>query len=120
MEAYVNLPFAATVGGTEIVHSARRIASSKDVLRSVAPVQLFARSVVGVGSMEQRSMLPSRLMTTGEQIVASPIDAWSRGTGTIYKAFNHVSGRLQVVIIVQLPSLRGWQSSPPVSVRGIS
>jgi hypothetical protein len=39
------------------------------------------RSVVAVGSIEQTNESPSRLITIGQQIVASPIVAASRGTG---------------------------------------
>jgi len=59
----------------------------KDVLSKEGPMHILSRSVVGVGSIEKVSESPSRLNTTGEQIVASPIDAASRGTGTMYRAF---------------------------------
>jgi hypothetical protein len=63
------------------------MASGNDVLCKEDPEHIFPRSEVGVGSIEQMSDSPSRLNTTGEQIVASPIEAASSGTGTMYKAF---------------------------------
>jgi hypothetical protein len=63
------------------------MASLKDVLCNEEPEHILPRSVVGVDSIEQVSESPSRLTTTGEQIVASPIDAASSGTGMMYKAF---------------------------------
>jgi hypothetical protein len=66
-----------------IVKSARRIASAKEGLGSVGPEIIFSLSVVGVGSIEQISEFPSRLITNGAQRVASPIVAASKGTETI-------------------------------------
>jgi hypothetical protein len=39
------------------------------------------RSVVAAGNMEQINESPSRLITNGQQMVASPIVAASKGTG---------------------------------------
>jgi hypothetical protein len=55
---------------------------------------ILPRSVVGVGSMEQVSESSSRLNTTGEHIVASPIVAASSGTGMMYNAFE-LSNKLE-------------------------
>lgn len=74
-------------GGAETFQSARRMAVRNDVLCKEDPEHIFPKSVVGVGSIEQMSDSPSRLKTTGEQIVASPIEAASSGTGTMYNAF---------------------------------
>lgn len=69
--------------GTDKVKSARFIASGKAGLFNVLPEHILSWSVVAVGSIEQTSESPSRFITNGQQIVASPIVAASSGTGII-------------------------------------
>ena len=76
---------AGVAEGASMVNSARLIASGKEALSRLFPEHIFSLSVVGVGRIEHIKESSSRLMTKGEQIVAFPIDAASRGTGTIYK-----------------------------------
>jgi hypothetical protein len=64
-----------------MVKLARWMASGKAGLSNLFPEQCMFRSVVAVGSIEQTNESPSRLITIGQQIVASPIVAASRGTG---------------------------------------
>lgn len=66
-----------------MVKSARWIASGKEALLKLLPEQLFSRSVVAVDRIEQISESPSRFITNGQQMVASPIVAASKGTGTM-------------------------------------
>lgn len=75
------------VEGLIVVQSARRMASLKEELGKEEPEHILPRSLVGVDKIEQISEPPSRLNTTGEQIVALPIEAASSGTGTMYRAF---------------------------------
>lgn len=62
------------------------MASLKDVLGKLGPEHIFSRSVVVVGRILQMRESPSRLNTRGVHIVASPMDAVSSGTGTIYSS----------------------------------
>lgn len=62
---------------------ARLIASWKQSLSKLLPWQLFITSVVAVGKTEQIRESASRLITSGQHMVASPIVAASKGTGTI-------------------------------------
>lgn len=64
-----------------MVKSARLIASGKQGLIILLLWHIFPRSVVAVGNMEQISSSPSRFITSGQQSVASPIVAASKGTG---------------------------------------
>lgn len=66
-----------------MVRPARLIASGKDGLTSLLLEHIIPRSVVAVGSIEHMSESPSRFMTKGQQMVASPIVAASKGTGMI-------------------------------------
>lgn len=61
--------------------SARLIASGKAGLTSLLLLHIVFRSVVAVGNIEQINESPSRFITNGQQMVASPIVAASRGTG---------------------------------------
>jgi len=69
--------------GASMVKFARIKASGKEGLRSVLPEHINALSVVAFGRIEQTKVSPSRLMTNGQQSVASPIVAESSGTGII-------------------------------------
>jgi hypothetical protein len=66
-----------------MVKLARLIASGKAGLTNLLLEHIISRSVVAVGSIEQTSESPSRTITNGQQIVASPIVAASNGTGII-------------------------------------
>lgn len=66
-----------------MVKSARLIASGKQGLTSLLLWHIISRSVVAVGSIEQTSESPTRFITNGQHIVASPIVAASKGTGII-------------------------------------
>ncbi len=61
--------------------SARLIASEKQGLFILSLWHIISRSVVAVGNIEQIIESPSRFITNGQQMVASPIVAASRGTG---------------------------------------
>lgn len=61
--------------------SARLIASGKAALTSLSLPHIMSRSVVAVGNIEQINESPSRFITNGQQMVASPIVAVSKGTG---------------------------------------
>jgi hypothetical protein len=63
------------------VKSARFIASGKAGLINLLLSHIMSRSVVAVGNIEQINESPSRFITNGQQIVASPIVAASKGTG---------------------------------------
>lgn len=65
------------------VKSARLIASGKQGLRSLLLWHIISESVVAVGNIEQIKESPSRFITSGQQMVASPIVAASSGTGTM-------------------------------------
>lgn len=67
--------------GAEIVKSARLIASGKAVLTNLSLWHIMSRSVVAVGNIEQINESPSRFITNGQQMVASPMVAASKGTG---------------------------------------
>lgn len=74
----------ATLGDwVEMVKSARWIASAKESLSNFSPKQLISRSVAAVDRIEHIRESSSRFITSGQQIVACPIVAVSRGTGTI-------------------------------------
>jgi hypothetical protein len=75
------LPGVTAGWGAEMVKSARAIASGKQGLTSLSLEHIMLRSVVAFGRIEQIKESPSRLMTIGQQMVASPIVAASRGTG---------------------------------------
>jgi len=64
-----------------MVKSARLTASGREGVFNVLSWQYMLPSVVGVGNIEQISESQSRFTTTGQQIVASPIVAASKGTG---------------------------------------
>jgi hypothetical protein len=64
-----------------MVKSARLIASGKAGLTSSSLWHIMFRSVVAAGNMEQINESPSRLITNGQQMVASPMVAASKGTG---------------------------------------
>jgi hypothetical protein len=66
-----------------MVKSARLIASGKHLLTNLLLEHIIPRSVVAVGNIEQIRESPSRLITNGQQMVASPIVAASKGTGMI-------------------------------------
>lgn len=63
------------------------MASLKASHFNVLPEHIFWLSFVGLGRIEQMIDVPSRLMTTGQQIVASPMVAASKGTGMMYKTY---------------------------------
>jgi hypothetical protein len=63
------------------VKSARFIASGKAGLINFSLWHIMSRSVVAVGNIEQIIESPSRFITNGQQMVASPIVAASKGTG---------------------------------------
>jgi hypothetical protein len=63
------------------VKSARLIASGKAGLTSLLLWHAMSRSVVAVGNIEHINEFPSRFITNGQQMVASPIVAASKGTG---------------------------------------
>jgi hypothetical protein len=63
------------------VKSARLIASGKARLIKLSLWHIMSRSVVAAGKIEQINESPSRFITNGQQIVASPIVAASKGTG---------------------------------------
>lgn len=50
---------------------------------SVLLLHIIPRSVVAFGNIEQINESPSRFITKGQQMVASPIVALSKGTGMI-------------------------------------
>jgi len=64
-----------------MVKSARLTASGKQGLTNLLLWHIIPRSVVAVGNIEQMIESPSRLNTNGQQMVAFPIVAASRGTG---------------------------------------
>lgn len=64
-----------------MVKSARLIASGKQGLTSLLLEHIMPRSVVAFDNIEHTSESPSRLMTNGQQMVASAIVAASKGTG---------------------------------------
>lgn len=66
-----------------MLKSARSIASGNEALSNILPEQLFSWSVVAVDKIEQIRESPARFMTSGQHMVASPIVAASKGTGTI-------------------------------------
>lgn len=66
-----------------MVKSARLIASGKEGLTNLSLEHIIPRSVVAVGNIEQINESPSRFITNGQQMVASPIVAASKGTGMI-------------------------------------
>ena len=66
-----------------MVKSAHLIASGKQGLTKLLLEHIIPRSVVAFGRIEQISESPSRFITNGQQIVASPIVAASIGTGII-------------------------------------
>ena len=66
-----------------MVKSARLIASGKQGLTVFLLWHIIFRSVVALGNIEQISEFPSRFITKGQHIVASPIVAASKGTGMI-------------------------------------
>lgn len=68
-----------------MVKSARLIASGKQGLGNLLLQHIISRSVVAFDSIEQIKESPSRLITKGQQMVASPIVAASRGTGMMYR-----------------------------------
>lgn len=74
-----------------MVKLALLIASGKASDLSVVELQHMFTSVVAVGRIEQMSELPSALMTSGQQMVASPMVAASSGTGTMYRVYHTVS-----------------------------
>lgn len=57
------------------------MASGKESVVNFLLEQYIARSVVAAGSIEQIKESSSRLITNGQQMVASPIVAASNGTG---------------------------------------
>ncbi len=61
------------------------MASGKQGLCSLLLWHILPRSVVAFGRIEQINESPFRFITNGQQIVASPIVAASRGTGMIYR-----------------------------------
>jgi hypothetical protein len=66
-----------------MVNSARLIASGNKGLTNLSLWHIIPRSVVAVGNIEQISESPSLFITNGQQMVASPIVAASKGTGMI-------------------------------------
>lgn len=61
--------------------SAHFIASGKAGLTNLLLLHIMPRSMVALGNIEQIIESPSRFITKGQQMVASPIVAASRGTG---------------------------------------
>jgi hypothetical protein len=82
VEKWQYIPRVA-VGGAEMMKSARLIASEKEGLTNLSLEHIIPRSVVAVGNIEQISESLSRFITKGQQMVASPIVAASKGTGMI-------------------------------------
>jgi hypothetical protein len=77
------MPRLVVGGGAEMVKLARLIASGKEGLINLLLEHIIPRSVVAVGNIEHINESPSRFITNGQQIVASPIVAMSKGTGMI-------------------------------------
>lgn len=67
--------------------SARLMASENAWLSMVLSQHIFPLSVVAADRIEHTRNSPTRFITRGQQIVASPIVAASRGTGMTYRAF---------------------------------
>jgi hypothetical protein len=82
-EKWRYIPRVAVGGGADMVKSARLIASGKEGLTKLLLEHIIPRSVVAVGNIEQISEPLSRFITNGQQMVASPIVAASKGTGMI-------------------------------------
>jgi hypothetical protein len=70
-----------------MVKSALEIASEKQAVSVRRPSHVFVESTVARGSIEHTSESPSRFTTKGQQRIASPIVALSRGTGTMYNVY---------------------------------
>lgn len=66
-----------------MVNSALCMASRKDGLSNLSVEHIMSTSVVAFGKMEHINDPSSRLITSGQQIVASPMVAASKGTGMI-------------------------------------
>ena len=77
------IPRGAVEGAANMAKSARLIASGKAGLCSLLLWHIIPLSVVAFGNIEQISESPSRFITNGQQMVASPIVAVSKGTGMI-------------------------------------
>jgi hypothetical protein len=76
-----------TWAAAERLKSALLIASGKQGLTNLLLEHIIFLSVAALGKIEQISASPSRLITNGQQIVASPMVAASRGTGTMYRTW---------------------------------
>ena len=75
--------FMPTTGSGAIIKSALEIAVARAGVGRVPPVHIFSSSTAAVGNIEQIILLPCRLKTNGQQIVAPPMVAASKGTGIV-------------------------------------
>jgi hypothetical protein len=85
-----NKPRTMAWSEAERLKSALRIASGKQGLINLLLQHIISLSVVALGKMEQINAFPSRLITNGQQMVASPMVAASSGTGTIYRTWEKI------------------------------
>lgn len=95
-----------------MVKSARLIASGKASLIKLSVEHIISRSVVAVGRIEQISEPPSRLITIGQQIVASPIVAASKGTGMMYRIYPKSVNIFMVqeqIVFCNIPCPHDWR-----------
>lgn len=79
------------------------MASLNDGLDKLEALQYIPESVVALGRIENTMASPSRLKTTGQQMVASPMVAASSGTGIMNNVcgivrcdFGIMQGKLQL------------------------
>jgi hypothetical protein len=77
------LPDTTVEAELVIVKLARLVASRKEGLSTLLLLHHTFGSTVAVGNIEQINESPLPLMTNGQQMVASPIVAASKGTGTM-------------------------------------
>jgi hypothetical protein len=85
-----NKPRTLAWSEAERLKSALRIASGKQGLINLLLQHIISLSVVALGKMEQINAFPSRLITNGQQMVASPMVAASSGTGTMYRTWENM------------------------------
>lgn len=101
--------------------SARLIASGKQGLTSVLSWHIMFVSVVAVGKIEQINESPSRFTTRGQQIVASPIVAASKGTGMIYRTYQQriITATSMLRTTLDIPCPHDQQQAVPGWYQGI-
>lgn len=91
----MNIPLGASIVGGTMTKSARLMASGKQGLFNLFEEHIMPVSVVAADKIEKMMESPSFFITRGQQMVASPIVAVSRGTGTIYRIYPSVSFKYQ-------------------------